>query len=280
MAPKQGGPRIATYRVPGPSQKVKMHVDSTQVGSCLNPVRSVRDAQRRAGIKPTDHARHNLMAVKEQSRLNALRRMSSQDEDGHRADIAPRKSPPAADHPGKAQPPWGHGQDSSAGGVQRQRSGGGGGGSGGGASCGGDDSTRRNFVEENKAVAAAARQAPRAESRPGDGQSYMTKREYGQVPAYLVERKFQMAKEMRAREEAREAARVPAGMRLMPESERQETLALLERNRGEVEAALAAMPIIVETHTLRRRKDDLERRLAEIEEATRVFSRREVLVRL
>lgn len=36
----------------------------------------------------------------------------------------------------------------------------------------------------------------------------------------------------------------------MPESERLETLALLERNRAEVEVALSAMPIIIETHTL------------------------------
>jgi hypothetical protein len=39
-------------------------------------VRGVRDAQARAGIKPTDHARQNLLAVKERSRLNALRRLS------------------------------------------------------------------------------------------------------------------------------------------------------------------------------------------------------------
>jgi hypothetical protein len=36
-------------------------------------------------------------------------------------------------------------------------------------------------------------------------------------------------------------------MRVMPEGERQETLALLQRNRADVEAALAAMPIVVET---------------------------------
>lgn len=31
-APKQGGPRVAKYMVQAPGQKVKMHVDSSQVG--------------------------------------------------------------------------------------------------------------------------------------------------------------------------------------------------------------------------------------------------------
>lgn len=112
----------------------------------------------------------------------------------------------------------------------------------------------------------------------------------------------------------------------MPEAERLETLALLERNRADAEAALAALPIVGDgagavrgrgfgggargrqacvfttgprSHTRRpplplssrfppafstmqqqrRRRDDLERRLAEVEEAARVFGRRQVLVR-
>jgi hypothetical protein len=70
-APTTAEPAAATARArrPGPPRP-------PQVASCLNPVRGVRDAQRRAGIKPTDHARQNALAVKERSRLNALRRLS------------------------------------------------------------------------------------------------------------------------------------------------------------------------------------------------------------
>lgn len=51
-----------------------------QVESILKPVRGIRDAQRRAGITPTNHSRHNVQAVKEQSRLNALQKLQQQDE--------------------------------------------------------------------------------------------------------------------------------------------------------------------------------------------------------
>lgn len=51
-----------------------------QVDSILRPVHGIRDAQRRAGITPTNHSRHNIQAVKEQSRLNALQKSQQQDE--------------------------------------------------------------------------------------------------------------------------------------------------------------------------------------------------------
>ncbi|GBF95728.1 hypothetical protein Rsub_08710 [Raphidocelis subcapitata] len=283
-------PRVVTHRVAAPSSKVKMHVDSSQVESCLNPVRGVRDAQRRAGIKPTDHARQNALAVKERSRLNALSRLSQQEDRQQQADVAPRRARTgpapragAGGALGAAAAAWrGAGAaaaavPSSAGGPPHQQlraaaqcQGG----------CGAGPAAPRDFVEENRLAAAAARHAAKAEARRDAGVPFTQKREYGQVPAYLVERKLQMAQEEAAREAARQAALIPAGMRVMPEEERTETLALLERNRGEVEAALAAMPIVVETAGMRRRKDELERRLAEVAEATRVFSRKQVLVRL
>lgn len=43
-------------------------------------MRGIRDAQARAGITPTNHSRHNITAVKEQSRLNALKKMQDQED--------------------------------------------------------------------------------------------------------------------------------------------------------------------------------------------------------
>ena len=49
-----------------------------QVESILNPIRGTRDAQIRAGITPVNHARNNVLAVKEQSRLNALSKLQEE----------------------------------------------------------------------------------------------------------------------------------------------------------------------------------------------------------
>lgn len=44
----------------------------------MNPVRGPRDAAVRAGIKPVNHARHNVLAVKDLSQMNALRKAAEQ----------------------------------------------------------------------------------------------------------------------------------------------------------------------------------------------------------
>mmetsp|Transcript_2801 Transcript_2801/g.5412 ORF Transcript_2801/g.5412 Transcript_2801/m.5412 type:complete len:307 (+) Transcript_2801:163-1083(+) len=56
----------------------------SQVAAVLNPVRGLRDQQRRAGVQPVDHARRNLMAIKETQR-------KLQEERESRSKIVPRE---------------------------------------------------------------------------------------------------------------------------------------------------------------------------------------------
>lgn len=71
-----------------------------------------------------------------------------------------------------------------------------------------------------------------------------------------------------------------SGMRLLDESERLETLATLQRNRAELERALQSLPLKIETVGQIRRRDEMEKRMREIEEGLRVFSRPKVVVKL
>jgi hypothetical protein len=56
-----------------------------------------------------------------------------------------------------------------------------------------------------------------------------------------------MADEERAKEEAVEAAKIPPGMRVMPEGERLETLQILAQNKAAVEAQISQLPFTIET---------------------------------
>ncbi len=69
------------------------------------------------------------------------------------------------------------------------------------------------------------------------------------------------------------------GMRLLPEEERLETLAALQKSRQEMERAMQALPLRIETPGQIRRRDELERRMREIEEGLKVFSRPKVIVK-
>eukprot|EP00201_Polytomella_parva_P013485 CAMPEP_0175061004 /NCGR_PEP_ID=MMETSP0052_2-20121109/13348_1 /TAXON_ID=51329 ORGANISM="Polytomella parva, Strain SAG 63-3" /NCGR_SAMPLE_ID=MMETSP0052_2 /ASSEMBLY_ACC=CAM_ASM_000194 /LENGTH=259 /DNA_ID=CAMNT_0016326819 /DNA_START=337 /DNA_END=1116 /DNA_ORIENTATION=- len=143
----------------------------------------------------------------------------------------------------------------------------------------------RDFVAENRAGAAAPlRQiGPRItekEKESNDALKYLQKRDFGRIPQYLLERKLEMAADMEARERAKEAALIPPGMRLMPEEERLETLAVLKRNKEEIDKAIQGLPLRIETPGQIRRKDELESRLKEIDDAFKVFSRPKVLVQI
>jgi hypothetical protein len=131
------------------------------VESILKPVRGIRDAQRRAGITPTNHSRHNIQAVKEQSRLNALQKAQQQDERISAATGGLRRQSGAFGSRQQQQPS----RSSSLGSA-------------------GDLSTARDFVEENKlaAAAAAARRPVKAEAKAGAGAGeYLHKSDFGQV---------------------------------------------------------------------------------------------------
>ncbi|GIL80107.1 hypothetical protein Vretimale_12930 [Volvox reticuliferus] len=230
----------------GPRYRVNSAGDSSQIENLMNPVRGLRDAQARAGITPTNHARNNAMAVREQSQLNAARKAADVEESGNRLKLPPVRSTSAP-----TQRP-----------VRRPSSSGGGG---------------RDFVNENKLGAVAPVRPPRPEKKES-AEKYLNKKDYGQVPQYLLERKMQMAADAEAAARAKEAALIPPGMRIMPEDERLETLELLKKNREEVERAIQALPLRIETLSAVRRKEELERRLKEIEDALKIFSRPKVLV--
>ena len=58
-----------------------IHTPIPQIQDVMNPILGIRDAQVRAGIKPPNHAKTNICAIKEQSSLNKLRKMAQQSEE-------------------------------------------------------------------------------------------------------------------------------------------------------------------------------------------------------
>lgn len=193
---------MATYLYCGHASYPKLSALLLQIESILNPVRGIRDAQTRAGITPTDHSRHNILAIKEQSRLNALQKLQQQED----VQIAQQQQ----FKPQLRRSTSGSGGGSATGsrvisrtsslGAARQPS--------RDLSSGGGS---RNFVEENRAAAAAASRPVKAAARSDDGAAYIQKDDYGQVPTYLLQRKMQLAEEQEALQAAKVAAQIPAG---------------------------------------------------------------------
>lgn len=103
---------------------------------------------------------------------------------------------------------------------------------------------------------------------------------FGRTPAYLVARKEEAEERKKQQAEERKARAVPAGMRRVEEEERQATLARLREEGVVVERAIMALPLRCETVSRKRQKDELERKMADIEEAISLFSKKVVYITL
>lgn len=252
------------------------HSNSSQVANLMNPVTGVRDMQKRAGKTPVNHARDNLIAIKEQSSKNQLKKLE---------EIAAMEAKAKGGF--RAQLDTGAARRAGIGATTTTADGAGGVGGRGPASPGGaqgDAAYGMDFVAANKVEAvskAAARGVARLHDRDAASKKadWTAKQNYGKVPSYLRERKLELLEAQQAKRDAEENAHIPAGMRILPEDERLKTLDILRENRADVENKLRVLPFKCETPSQIRNKQSLEARLEEIEDAQKIFGRKQVYVR-
>ncbi len=137
----------------------------------------------------------------------------------------------------------------------------------------------KDFLSANArdAIEAARRAQVTAQERLADRRDLPS----GEVPAYLQARQRAWAEEAEAKAAAEKAAReCPPGHRLMPESERQETLALLHASIAEAQTAFSQLPFRIDGPTATKKKADLEAKLKKMEDALVVFNRPKVFVKI
>jgi hypothetical protein len=101
---------------------------------------------------------------------------------------------------------------------------------------------------------------------------------FGRIPKYLLERKEQWAQEEEERRQNAPDPDCPPGMVLLEEEERLRTLQVLGTSLEEARLRMNRLPLRVETLSQIRRKNELERKLREIEDAIKVFDRTKVYV--
>ena len=133
---------------------------------------------------------------------------------------------------------------------------------------------RKNYLAENKSEMMGARPQVRS-----DDKAALTKHEsYGEVPQYLQQRKLRWEEEEKMRQLNKPDEDCPDGMVCMPEAERLETLEVLEESEKQAKADLFAMPLTVQTIASTKKKNALEAKLKEIEDAKKIFSRPKVYI--
>lgn len=102
----------------------------------------------------------------------------------------------------------------------------------------------------------------------------------GEVPKYLLERQKQWEREQQELKASQPDPDMPPGHRLMPDDERRQTLDRILQKQKELTAELASLPIRNDTLRIRSKREDIEQKLAKVDEAIKIFSRQKVFVKL
>lgn len=101
---------------------------------------------------------------------------------------------------------------------------------------------------------------------------------YGKVPKYITDRKTKIEQEEEEIRRLRENAPPAPGLVLLEESERLETLRMLEANEKEAREALRNIPFRMNEQRAARLRQAVEYRLKEIDDTRKIFSKDKVFV--
>ncbi|XP_068103445.1 enkurin domain-containing protein 1 [Hyperolius riggenbachi] len=101
----------------------------------------------------------------------------------------------------------------------------------------------------------------------------------GHVPQYLLDLKEQWMKEKEEMKKQAPDPSMPPGHTMMPEKERQETLSKLKQTQSQLTKDLLMIPVRADTLSFQNRRTELEKKLSEVEEAIKLFSRPKVFIK-
>ena len=137
----------------------------------------------------------------------------------------------------------------------------------------------KNYVKENIQLV-TDNKIPRKVYEDNSALPENKHKNFGKVPEYI--KRYEMERELKEQEmiKRKEEMKYPKGTRLLSEEERVETLNSLIKAQQELTQLLEKMPITTRTNSIRVRKEELFKKLEEIEKAIEMFSKKQVFVKM
>ncbi|KAF6287982.1 enkurin domain containing 1 [Rhinolophus ferrumequinum] len=145
-----------------------------------------------------------------------------------------------------------------------------------------------DFISHN---ARTAKRAPRRHSRSlqvltqvleqqQQAQEHYNATQKGHVPHYLLERRDLWRQEAEARKHSQPDPTMPPGHTRMPENQRLETLSNLLQSQSQLLRELVLLPAGADSLRAQGHRAELDRKLVQVEEAIKIFSRPKVFVKM
>ena len=105
-------------------------------------------------------------------------------------------------------------------------------------------------------------------------------KEYGKTPKYIENMRKENEKKKEIEKIKKETAKYPKDTRLLSEEERIATLEKLKQSKEDINKIIEKLPITCDSQAFRNKKDELFKKLDEIENAIETFSKKKVFVKV
>ena len=105
-------------------------------------------------------------------------------------------------------------------------------------------------------------------------------KEYGKTPKYIENMRKENEKKKEIEKIKKETAKYPKGTRLLSEEERISTLEKLKQSKEDINKVIEKLPITCDSQVFKNKKDELFKKLDEIENAIETFSKKKVFVKV
>jgi len=135
----------------------------------------------------------------------------------------------------------------------------------------------KNYIRQNRQLVTDNKIQPKKSIN--EGKKDIKHKDYGKVPDYI--KKYEIEREQQKEEEKKqkEASKYPKGTKLLSEEERVNTLNGLINSKKEMENLLEKMPITTRTLSIQNKKEELIKKIEEVEKAIDLFSKKQVFIK-
>ena len=104
-------------------------------------------------------------------------------------------------------------------------------------------------------------------------------KDYGKVPDYIKKYEIKREQQKEEKKKQEEASKYPKGTKLLSEEERVSTLNGLINSKKEMINLLEKMPITTRTLSIQNKKEELIKKIEEVEKAIEMFSKKQVFIK-
>jgi len=136
----------------------------------------------------------------------------------------------------------------------------------------------KNFLRENIDIVKENKVPKRYKSKQEITNDYH--KDYGKTPEYLKQYKLEDERRKEYENLLKEQATYPKGTRLLPESERLQTLNDLIASKKEIENIIERMPITNRSMAISEKKEELLNKIDDLNKAIEMFSKKKVFVKI